>query len=173
MIPIYGIAAVFIIIAADMVGYNLWKVFLIGSFISTIIEYFSSWIQEKIFHTKSWDYSNMPFQLHGRVNLLYSIAFGCYAVLFIKQIKWLVQYIQIQMDTTLIVLFTLIIFVLFLLDVFISVTANYRQKQRREGVVARNWFEQYLDKKYNDEVLNQIYNNSVYIDSHKVLKNKV
>lgn len=163
MIPIYGIAAVFITIIADIVGYNLWKVFFIGALVATLIEYFSSWIQEKIFHTKSWDYSQFPFNLHGRVNLLYSIGFGLFAVLFIKQLNRLVFFIRNHVPMQFFFALSFLAFVFFTVDVVITIMATYRQKQRREGKEAKNQLEKFLDKKYPDERLNKIYNNSVYV----------
>ena len=71
LIPIYGFAALFIIIVADKVGYSTWKIFIIGFLVASIVEYVCSYIQEKIFKTKSWDYSNFKFNLNGRINLVY------------------------------------------------------------------------------------------------------
>jgi uncharacterized membrane protein len=42
---------------------------------------------EKIFHARWWDYSNMPFQLHGRICLYGGIIFGSGVVV----IRFLVQ----------------------------------------------------------------------------------
>lgn len=164
MIPIYGFAAVIIVIIADKVGYDLWKVFFIGMIVATIVEYVSSYVQEKVFHTLSWDYSNMPFNINGRVNLLYSLAFGFYSVIFIKQFTSIISDIQFSTDHILFEIVTLITFILFMIDVLISVSATIRQKKRREGVVARNEIEKILDVRFNDERLNKIYNNSVYTE---------
>lgn len=163
MIPIYGFAAAIIVMIADKVGYDYFKIFFIGMIVAGIVEYVSSYIQEKVFHTISWDYSKMPFNLHGRINLIYLIAFGLYAVLFIKQLVMIVDVINIDINSTFFEFLTVIIFILFMLDVCLSVLATYRQKERRKGKKAQNRLERMLDKRYNDERLNQIYNNSVYI----------
>ncbi len=163
LIPIYGIAALFIIIIADIVGYNLWKVFFIGGIIATLVEYSCSYIQEKIFHTKSWDYSGFKFNLNGRVNLLYSVAFGLFSVLLIKQIKWLVYFIENNINSTLFYCISLIVFILFIMDVIVSVLACYRYRKRKEGVKATNWLDKYFDKRYSDKKIDRIYNNSVYV----------
>ena len=49
----------------------------------TIVEYFASWILEKIFHMKWWDYSRYRFNIHGRVCLLNSLLFGVLSVLIV------------------------------------------------------------------------------------------
>ncbi len=162
MIPIYGFAATIIVIIADKVGYNLWKVFFIGMIVATIVEYVSSYVQEKVFHTISWDYSKMPFNLNGRVNLLYSLAFGGYAVLFIKQFTKIVSATQLNTNHILFEVVTLIVFILFMADVLITLLATIRQRRRREGIEASNNIERILDIRFNDERLDKIYNNSIY-----------
>lgn len=163
LIPIYGIASLFIVLIADKVGYNLWKVFMIGMVVASFVEYVCSYFQEKIFHTKSWDYSNMKFNLNGRVNLLYSIGFGLFSVLLIKHIKNMVIFMDNQTNDLLLYIITFVVMVLFVLDVIISGLACYRQRRRKEGFNARNFIERYIDKAYPDTKLNKIYNNSVYI----------
>lgn len=163
MIPIYGLAAVFIVVIADGVDYDLTKVFILGMIVSTTIEYLSSYIQEKIFHTKSWDYSGIPFNINGRVNLLYSIAFGLFSVFFVKHLGLFKNLLFVSSNENVAMLVTLVVFVFFSLDVILSVLATYRQKKRRKGIKAKNKIEEAIDLKYPDERLEKIYNNSVYI----------
>lgn len=163
MIPIYGLAAVFIVIIANMVDFELSKVFIIGMIVATLVEYISSYIQEKVFHTKSWDYSSFPFNINGRVNLLYSLAFGFFSVFFIKQLGLLKDIFDLNVNENTVIILTLITFAVFILDVILTLFATYRQQKRREGIKAKNRLEEIIDMKYDDERLDKIYNNSVYI----------
>lgn len=163
LIPIYGIASLFIVLIADKVGYSLWKVFIVGVIVATIVEYFCSYIQEKMFHTKSWDYSNMKFNLNGRVNLIYSLGFGLFSVILIKQIKSLVNFMEQHTNDSLFYIISFIVMIFFIFDVIISALACYRQRKRKEGFEAGNSLEKFLDKKYPDSRLDKIYNNSVYV----------
>lgn len=163
VIPIYGIAAFFIILIADRVGYNLWKVFVVGAIVATIVEYFCSYIQEKLFHTKSWDYSEMKFNLNGRVNLVYSLGFGFFSVVLVKQIKTIVTLMERYTNDNLFYIISFIVIAFFIFDVIISSLACLRQNERRKGKKAKNYLDDFLDKKYPDSRLNKIYNNSVFI----------
>ena len=163
LIPIYGIAGVLILEICSILGNNKLAIFGIGFVIATLVEYISSFVQEKIFLTKSWDYSNIPFNLKGRVNLFYSIAFGLCAVLFIDYLKVVGDFIYMKMNMSGYI-FSFIFMILFILDVFISFFACYRQKKRRFGIKANNNFERYIDVKYDDKLLNKIYNNCIYIE---------
>lgn len=44
--------------------------------LTSILEYITGFILEKVFHNKWWDYSNKPFNLHGYICLKFSIYWG-------------------------------------------------------------------------------------------------
>ena len=86
VVPIYGVGAVTItavdsILLSHGVDLALWKVFIVSFLGSILLEYTTSWYLEKRFHAMWWDYSNMPFNIHGRVCLPASTAFGIVGVL--------------------------------------------------------------------------------------------
>lgn len=78
--PIYGVGAVSITIIVDSmagkIDYTWWQVFIISFFGSIVLEYITSWGLEKLFHAYWWDYSDLPFNINGRVCLPCSIGFG-------------------------------------------------------------------------------------------------
>lgn len=83
--PIYGVGALFILHLLQPFGDYVILVFLIGCILTSTLEYITSWGMEALFHTKWWDYSNEPWNLHGRVCLKNSILFGilCIVVYYI------------------------------------------------------------------------------------------
>ena len=97
-IPIYGIASLFMILIIDKIGNKLWKIFIVGLLIVALVEYTSSFLQEKIFHTKSWDYSDMKFNFQGRINLVYLIAFGAISVLFVNVINFIIEILFVTLS---------------------------------------------------------------------------
>lgn len=79
--PIYGAGAVAISFVRDLffaggLTFPMWQVFLISVVGSVVLEYTTSYILEKLFHAMWWDYSDLPFNLHGRVSLFTSLGFG-------------------------------------------------------------------------------------------------
>jgi uncharacterized membrane protein len=53
----------------------------LGSFLlTTILEFITGFILEKVFHDKWWDYTDVPFNIKGYVCLSFSIAWGLGAV---------------------------------------------------------------------------------------------
>lgn len=56
---------------------------LVGTIVCDIVEYITSFLMEKLFHARWWDYSNRKFNLHGRICLHHSIFWAIGAVVFI------------------------------------------------------------------------------------------
>lgn len=163
LIPVYGMATLFMILILDFVGYDKWKIFVVGVIVATTFEYLFSFVQEKIFHTKSWDYSDFKYNLNGRVNLVYSFGFGVIALLIVENINKIIYFMGDNISKDLLLVITIIVFILFVLDSIISSGACYRQRKRREGIEANNIIDKYFDRRYPDEKLDKVYNNSLYV----------
>ncbi|HON59039.1 MAG TPA: HDIG domain-containing protein [Smithella sp.] len=86
-VPIYGFGATFVILIDYLLDFCPFpvKVLLFG-LILTMVEYLTSYILEKTFQLKLWDYSNNKFNLHGRVCLLFSFFWTALAVVFVTLI---------------------------------------------------------------------------------------
>ena len=75
-LPIYGFGALIVTIFLDpLAGYPI-AVFLLGFVLMSALEYFTSWLLEKFFSVKLWDYSKHRVNINGRVCLLNSTLFG-------------------------------------------------------------------------------------------------
>jgi uncharacterized membrane protein len=83
-IPIYGFGAVIItIINMELQKFPVvlsWTITLLSP---TVLEYFVSWIMEKTFKLKLWDYKNERLNLNGRICLKFSIFWAVLAAIHI------------------------------------------------------------------------------------------
>ena len=52
-----------------------------------VVEYLTGWFLEMYFHTKWWDYSNLTFQIQGRVCLAGLLVFGLGGLAFVYLIR--------------------------------------------------------------------------------------
>jgi len=84
--PMYGIGAVILIISLKSFEGNKVKKFFVGMIIFTIFEYIVSYLLETIFGLRWWDYTDDLLNLQGRVSLIFSIAWGVMAVVFVEKI---------------------------------------------------------------------------------------
>ncbi len=79
--PIYGIGAVALTQFLFPYFEQPVLLFLMGIVVGTVLEYVASFVMEKLFGTLFWDYSDKPFNVHGRVCLEYSIYWGLLSLL--------------------------------------------------------------------------------------------
>lgn len=74
--PVYGCGVLIVIVILTPLKGNLLILFL-GSFLLTsVLEYITGYILEKVFRNKWWDYSDKPFNIRGYVCLKFSILWG-------------------------------------------------------------------------------------------------
>ena len=78
--PIYGHGALVVLLALDGGCDNPLLTFLLGVVLTSLVEYATSYIMEKLFHMRWWDYSRYRFHINGRVCLLNSALFGLASV---------------------------------------------------------------------------------------------
>ena len=75
-LPIYGFGGLIVVIFLDPLSAYPVAVFVCAFLLTSILEYFTSWLLEKLFSVKLWDYSKMKVNINGRVCLLNSTLFG-------------------------------------------------------------------------------------------------
>lgn len=157
-IPVYGGGACFL----TLVLYKLYKlndtlIFVISAVVGAAFEYFCSWLQETLLGTVSWDYSDTPFNIDGRTNLMYALIWGFLGLVWVRFLyPWLSKLIEkIPKKSGSIITTVLIVFMIF--DAFMSCSAIYRWQQRDAGVEAQNSFEEYLDRHFTDKFLTTIF----------------
>ena len=139
-------------------------IFIYGTIMGGAYEYICSVFTEIFFHTVFWDYSNIPFNLGGRINLLFCFFWGIAAVVWIKILypifSKLIEKIPYKIGA--IVTTLLLIFIVF--DVGLSFLVLHRYSTRNDGVVATSKIESYIDNKYNDDVIKNRYPNAIRKD---------
>ena len=83
---IYGVGAVVMIVFLQYFMKNWITLFAGGFIIGSVTEYLVSLIGEWILHVKWWDYSNLPFNLNGRICFSYSLFWGVLAIFLMRAI---------------------------------------------------------------------------------------
>ena len=74
--PIYGFGAVFVTLLLSGFSDHPVAVFLLAMLVCGTLEYVTSYVMEKLFHARWWDYSQRKFNLNGRVCANTLIPFG-------------------------------------------------------------------------------------------------
>lgn len=84
--PIYGVGVVAVVVLLEPYENNLFILYVASIIVVTALEWVTGFILEKLFHSKWWDYSNMPLNLNGYVCLLFSLIWGVACVAIVKWI---------------------------------------------------------------------------------------
>ena len=123
IIPIYGVGCLLGLLFFGTVfkSYNVIQVFLAGFIMSAVLEYPTSYILEKIFHTRWWDYSIGPWNIEGRVSLLSSLGFGIGAVLIVFVLNPLLVPIIEKLDDKTAGYIAIVLAIIFIIDFIASV----------------------------------------------------
>lgn len=128
---IYGLGAILMILTLKKYRNNNIKLFMGGILVGAIAEFSMSFLGEKLFGMRFWDYSDKMLNIDGRICLLYSCYWGLAAFILIKyvnpKIDELIDKIfntETKMKIGKIIIISLIIFMI--LDCLITYTAiNY------------------------------------------------
>ena len=162
---VYGFGAILMtLIYIILKDKNSIVIFIISMVFGGLFEVLCSIIQELLFGTVSWYYDADSLGiLDKRTSIIYCIFWGILGIAWIKYIYPLLEkYIEkIQNKIGKILTFILTVFLIF--DILLSSAAVYRQKERRNNIPANNIIREYLDNKYNNEVLKKIYPNMTIV----------
>jgi len=82
--PIYGAGGILVIFALEPFSEYTIVLFIVAGLATSCLEYATSWLLESIFSAKWWDYSDKRFNLHGRICLTNTLAFGAMSVLVVR-----------------------------------------------------------------------------------------
>ena len=140
-------------------------IFFAGTVLGGAYEYMCSVLSELLFGTVFWDYSHIPFNLGGRINLLYCFFWGIAAVVWLKslypRLSRLIESLPVTAGAWLMNL--LIVFMA--VNLLISGMALGRYAARHTGSPqAQTRMERILDERFPDERIERIYPNAKLVD---------
>ncbi|MBQ3663476.1 MAG: putative ABC transporter permease [Clostridia bacterium] len=122
-LPIYGSGAVLITVAMRIIApleSSVGTTFVASLLLCGFLEYMTSYILEKRFHARWWDYSQKPMNLHGRVWIGNLILFGLGGVLIIKLFNPLLMRLFLHMSLSFRIILALVLCSVFVADYIMS-----------------------------------------------------
>ena len=134
---------------------NIILIFIGTLILCSMLEYFTSWLMEKLFNNRWWDYSNMKFNLNGRICLLCSLGFGFGCTLALTVINPLLRRLidKINLSMSLVRGVDLLLILLFIIDIAVSFKIINNLKHISENISEDN------TEKITNIVKNTIINN--------------
>lgn len=118
--PIYGCGCIAMILLLYKYLEDPIILFFMAIIICSILEYSTSFIMEKLFKTRWWDYSNKKYNLNGRICLDTMLPFGLLGCLVLYIINPFFSKIINKLPVNIMVTLSLIILITFIIDNIIS-----------------------------------------------------
>lgn len=125
--PIYGFGSLIMLFLTPYKEQPI-TCFLLALVLCSVLEYFTSYIMEKMFKVRWWDYSNDAFNINGRICLKNAIAFGALGVLFTIYLHPLFMAVINMLSNKVIIIISIIILILTLADIILSFLAMNKIK---------------------------------------------
>ncbi len=140
--PIYGFGILSVLYFLDPFRNNVLFLYFLSAILVTVIEYFTSFILEKLFHATWWNYSAVPLNINGRVAIPVSLFWGVGCVLIVKVIhpkvilleRFLAYHFGFGLPAVLLILFSI--------DIIYTII-NMKAFQKAAG----EWSQAILEKK--------------------------
>lgn len=127
--PIYGWGALFVLYALRPFRDHIVLLFLAGMVGTSVLEYVTSYVMEKLFHSKWWDYSQRRFNLHGRICLRNSVMFGVMALVVVQIAHPLIEGMVAHLPDYVRLIVTVVLSALFLYDNVHTIHALARENK--------------------------------------------
>lgn len=134
-----------------------WLIFVAGTVIGGIYEYFSSIFHELVFGRVFWNYSHYPFNLDGRVNLLFCLYWGIAAVVWIKYLYPLFSNLVEKIPRIPGAILTWLLVAFMIVNVSVTCMAWDRYNTRNAGFTATNAVDEWFDMNFDDARMAAIY----------------
>lgn len=151
---VYGLGAVLItLILNKMSKYGSMVIFVGSAFIGSAFEYICSLVQQYVFGSVSWEYSDKPFNLAGRTSLTMAVMWGILGLLFISNV-WpflnrMIDKVPLKIGHRVVA----VIMVLIIIDLSITGLAVWRASERSRDIPATNVLTKWVDKTYPNDVM--------------------
>ena len=119
--PVCGIGCTLMIILLSKYLDDIVVLFFMCIVTFSILEYMTSFAMEKLFKARWWDYSNKRFNINGRICLETMIPFGLGGVFVMYVVNPVIMYVLTSMPDILLTIFSIVIGILYTLDLCVSV----------------------------------------------------
>lgn len=118
--PIYGFGCLLITQLLKNYTNDFIVLFTMAIVICSLLEYFTSYFMEKLFHARWWDYSQNKFNLNGRICLETMIPFGILGCVVMYVINPFFNRMIDTLSPINLQIISIIVFIIFIIDNIVS-----------------------------------------------------
>ena len=118
--PIYGVGGIIATFTLTNHKDNIIILFVMSMFLFALLEYFTSYIMEKVFKARWWDYSEYRFNINGRICLETLIPFGILGCLAIYVVNPMFELLFNLINFQILEIIATILLSIFVFDLILS-----------------------------------------------------
>ncbi len=157
--PIYGIGALLVSFLLKNYTNNPLVLLILSIFICAIVEYFVSYLLEKVFNTRWWDYSHKKYNINGRICIENLIPFGIGCLLVIYLLNPFFTKLIDKIPNYILIIISSILFIIFIIDIIVSLGIIWRFRNFNKRI-----------KKDNTEQVSEYVKNEILKTNKKLYK---
>lgn len=136
--PIYGCGAMLMVLLLNKYSKDIIILFIMAIVIFSILEYTTSYLMEKIFKARWWDYSKKKFNINGRICLETMVPFGVLGVLLMRFINpFFVSRIS-KIPNNVAIIIAVCLLIVFTIDIIMSYSIISKIKTSAKRVIKDN-----------------------------------
>ena len=186
--PIYGCGCLLMILLLRRYLEDPIVLFVMAMLICSILEYFTSYIMEKLFKARWWDYSHLKYNINGRICLSNILAFGILGVILLYFVNPFIMNLFDKINSTILLIVGNILFILIIIDISVSlkIISSFKNvaksikkdsteeitKKVRELLTKRGGLYKRLVSAFNFEVSEKLITNIKNKVKHEAMKAK-
>lgn len=132
--PIYGFGVLIVTVALDPIANNIPLLFVGSVVFTSLLEFITGFVLERLFHEKWWDYSNVRFNIKGYICLRFSLLWGAAATLIVlflhPSVMWLVGKIPVKIS----IILLCVLFAAFIADLVFTLVGILGLPKRMRAI---------------------------------------
>ena len=180
IVPIWGLGGILIYLLLDKYSDDPLVLFLLATFLCATLEYITSWLMEKIFKNRWWDYSHMKFNINGRICLEFATGFGMGGIVMTYLINPFLTKIYNLIPIPIVNLIVIFLLILLIIDVIISFNILINLKNISKNIktdsteaLTKKVKEILISKTYPYRRLLQSFPDMIIFNKISILKDKI
>ncbi len=154
--PIYGFSAVMMILLLGRYQNDPFVLFVLSLVLCTFFEYITSYIMEKMFNARWWDYSDKTLNINGRVCLENSVFFGILGCGLIMFVNPFITNVFANIPDNTIDIFSAILLIVFVVDTIFSFNIISKFKDTATNFMRKDNTEE-ISEKVKETIGNKSY----------------
>ncbi|HIY58168.1 MAG TPA: putative ABC transporter permease [Candidatus Tetragenococcus pullicola] len=134
--PIYGFGVSGVLYLIEPYQNNIGLLFVLATVLVTLLEYGTSFLLEKLFHARLWDYTQVPLNINGRIAIPISFFWGICCVMIVRVVNPRVEELIVNFTEHFGIFLPLILLMMISFDLGFTLAnvVSFRRKLKELGI---------------------------------------